>query len=53
MKEPGGFRRNFLTSRANERGIEGPPMLRNVIDFLYLYGHFVSSVTRPLGQQLG
>jgi proton-coupled amino acid transporter len=41
MKEPGGFRRNFVTSRAHERGVDGPPMFRNVIDFLYLYGHFV------------
>lgn len=41
MKEPGGFRRNFLSARAQERGEEEPPMIRNVVDFLFLYGHFV------------
>ncbi|BEJ06280.1 hypothetical protein CcaverHIS641_0308020 [Cutaneotrichosporon cavernicola] len=40
MKEPGGFRRNFLSARAQERGDEVPPMIRNVVDFLFLYGHF-------------
>ncbi|TXT13444.1 hypothetical protein VHUM_00811 [Vanrija humicola] len=40
IKEPGGFRRNFVSARAAERGDEAPPMVRNVIDFLYLYGHF-------------
>jgi proton-coupled amino acid transporter len=40
MKEPGGFRRNFLSARAQERGEEEPPMIRNVVDFLFLYGHF-------------
>ncbi|KAL1408401.1 hypothetical protein Q8F55_005213 [Vanrija albida] len=40
IKEPGGFRRNFVSARAAERGDDAPPMVRNVIDFLYLYGHF-------------
>ncbi|CAK9780712.1 hypothetical protein CC85DRAFT_264664 [Cutaneotrichosporon oleaginosum] len=40
MKEPGGFRRNFLSTRAQERGEDEPPMIRNVVDFLFLYGHF-------------
>ncbi|GMK53645.1 hypothetical protein CspeluHIS016_0102310 [Cutaneotrichosporon spelunceum] len=40
MKEPGGFRRNFLSARAQERGDDVPPMIRNVVDFLFLYGHF-------------
>ncbi|KAK4685254.1 solute carrier family 36 (proton-coupled amino acid transporter), partial [Tremellales sp. Uapishka_1] len=40
IKEPGGFRRNFVNARAQEQGLEGPVMLRNVIDFLFLYGHF-------------
>ncbi|EJT51136.1 hypothetical protein A1Q1_07600 [Trichosporon asahii var. asahii CBS 2479] len=40
MKEPGGFRRNFVVARAQERGVEEPPMIRNFVDFLFLYGHF-------------
>lgn len=44
MKEPGGFRRNFVSVRAQERGVEEPPMIRNVVDFLFLYGHFVSGM---------
>ena len=42
IKEPGGFRRNFIVNRAQEQGLEAPPVVRNVIDFLFLYGHFVS-----------
>lgn len=41
IKEPGGFRRSFLANRAQEQGLEAPTMVRNVVDFLYLYGHFV------------
>ena len=41
IKEPGGFRRNFVAARAEEQGLEAPTMARNVVDFLYLYGHFV------------
>jgi hypothetical protein len=44
IKEPGGFRRNFVVNRAQEQGLEAPPIVRNVIDFLFLYGHFVSSI---------
>ncbi|CED83639.1 vacuolar amino acid transporter 3 [Phaffia rhodozyma] len=40
IKEPGGFRRDFIHARARERGEENPRVLRNVIDFLFLYGHF-------------
>ncbi|ODN95920.1 solute carrier family 36 (proton-coupled amino acid transporter) [Cryptococcus wingfieldii CBS 7118] len=40
IKEPGGFRRNFVVNRAQEQGLEAPDMVRNVIDFLFLYGHF-------------
>lgn len=40
IKEPGGFRRSFLANRAQEQGLEAPTMVRNVVDFLYLYGHF-------------
>lgn len=28
--------------RANEQGVDEPPMLNNFIDFLTLFGHFVS-----------
>jgi proton-coupled amino acid transporter len=47
IKEPGGFRRNFVVNRALEQGEEPPTMVRNVVDFLYLYGHFVSSASTP------
>ncbi|WWC62296.1 uncharacterized protein I303_104892 [Kwoniella dejecticola CBS 10117] len=40
IKEPGGFRRNFVSTRAAEQGLEAPNMVRNVVDFLFLYGHF-------------
>ncbi|WWC70524.1 uncharacterized protein I206_104475 [Kwoniella pini CBS 10737] len=40
IKEPGGFRRNFMSTRAAEQGLEAPNMVRNVVDFLFLYGHF-------------
>ena len=41
IHEPGGFRRNYVMLRANERGVDDPPMLRNFVEFLYLFGHFV------------
>ena len=44
IKEPGGFRRNFVVNRATEQGLEPPPVMRNVIDFLFFYGHFVSRI---------
>lgn len=43
IREPGGFRRNFVVNRAHERGEEPPSVVRNVVDFLFLYGHFVSA----------
>jgi hypothetical protein len=43
IHEPGGFRRNYMKLRATEQGTEEPPMLDNFIDFLTLFGHFVSS----------
>lgn len=42
IHEPGGFRRNYVLLRAEEQGVEQPPMARNFIEFLYLFGHFVS-----------
>ncbi|KAL7413889.1 transmembrane amino acid transporter protein-domain-containing protein [Mrakia frigida] len=40
IKEPGGFRRAFIRTKALERGEEGPRVLRSTIEFLYLFGHF-------------
>ncbi|KAK7006100.1 aa-trans domain-containing protein [Favolaschia claudopus] len=40
IHEPGGFRRNYLLLRANERGDEEPVILNNFIEFLYIFGHF-------------
>jgi len=42
IHEPGGFRRNYVKLRANEQGTEEPEMLNNFIDFLFIFGHFVS-----------
>jgi len=45
IHEPGGFRRNYVLMRASEQGAtDSPPILRNFIDFLYLFGHFVGSL---------
>lgn len=44
IHEPGGFRRNYVLLQGNageER--EQPRMLNNFIDFLYIFGHFVSA----------
>ena len=30
-----------MVNRAQEQGVEPPTIVRNVIDFLFLYGHFV------------
>jgi hypothetical protein len=43
IHEPGGFRRNYVLLQANEQGAE-PQILNNFIDFLLLFGHFVSSL---------
>ncbi len=42
LHEVGGFRRQFVRNQAVERGEEVPRMLRSFVDFLFLYGHFVS-----------
>ena len=52
IREPGGFRRNYLLLRAEDQdfgdleygnGENGRTrMLNNFIDFLYMFGHFVS-----------
>ena len=57
IREPGGFRRNYLLLRAEEHSpgeFEDLPqeggrarMLNNFIDFLYIFGHFVSSYSFP------
>ncbi len=40
IKEPGGFRRYFVQTRADAQGRPPPRALRSFIDFLSLYGHF-------------
>ncbi|KAF7336952.1 Aa-trans domain-containing protein [Mycena venus] len=40
IHEPGGFRRNYVLTRAIERGEEEPVILNNFIEFLYIFGHF-------------
>lgn len=41
MNVPGGFRRNFISQRAQEQSQASPSFLtRNFIEFLSLYGHF-------------
>ncbi|KAF7312624.1 Aa-trans domain-containing protein [Mycena indigotica] len=40
IHEPGGFRRNYVILRANERGEEEPQLLNNFVEFLYIFGHF-------------
>lgn len=44
IHEPGGFRRNYLLMRAHEQGEEQPEMVSSFIEFLYLFGHFVSAI---------
>ncbi|KAI8980038.1 transmembrane amino acid transporter protein-domain-containing protein [Trametes punicea] len=39
LHEPGGFRRNYVMLRDPERAAQRP-MVRNFIEFLYLFGHF-------------
>ncbi|OSC98291.1 hypothetical protein PYCCODRAFT_1471204 [Trametes coccinea BRFM310] len=38
LHEPGGFRRNYVILRDPERAQR--PMVRNFIEFLYIFGHF-------------
>lgn len=47
IHEPGGFRRNYLLMRNEEEGGDDRPsmMSNNFIEFLYLFGHFVSSIS--------
>lgn len=44
IHQPGGFRRNYLLMRAHEQGEEDPQMVSSFIEFLYLFGHFVSII---------
>jgi proton-coupled amino acid transporter len=47
IHEPGGFRRNYvLLQGAVHEERETPRMLNNFIEFLYLFGHFVSGQSR-------
>ena len=45
IHEPGGFRREYVLRKANEDGTEEPLVSNNFIEFLYLFGHFVSTTT--------
>lgn len=42
IKVPGGFRRNFISAKAQAQPEVGPPtfLTRNFIEFLSIYGHF-------------
>ncbi|KAJ7767110.1 vacuolar amino acid transporter 4 [Mycena metata] len=41
IHEPGGFRRNYVLMRAEQRGEDlEPRILNNFIEFLYIFGHF-------------
>lgn len=47
IHEPGGFRRNYvLLQGAIHEEREQPQILNNFIEFLYLFGHFVSGQSR-------
>lgn len=51
IHQPGGFRRNYLLLRANEQGADEPRMLNSFIDFLFIFGHYVSPYyTIPLSK---
>lgn len=45
IHEPGGFRRNYLLLKANQEGAEQPQMLKNFVDFLFIFGHFVRTLS--------
>ena len=42
IHEPGGFRRTYVVMNDPERATDRP-MVRNFIEFLYIFGHFVST----------
>jgi proton-coupled amino acid transporter len=44
IHQPGGFRRNYLLMRAQEQGEEQPEMVSSFIEFLFIFGHFVSII---------
>ena len=43
IHEPGGFRRNYVLLQG-DNGVDDRRVLNNFIDFLYIFGHFVSSL---------
>lgn len=58
IREPGGFRRNYLLLRADDNDLEDGTVshgnrriLATFIDFLYIFGHFVSLVRRELSMR--
>lgn len=52
LHEPGGMRRHYVIHRAVERGEDQPVVLRSFVDFLFLYGHFVSCQKKFAWQRL-
>ncbi|KAH8100834.1 transmembrane amino acid transporter protein-domain-containing protein [Cristinia sonorae] len=50
IHEPGGFRRNYVLLRAGERGAE-PPVLRNFLEFLYIFGHFAGEDLEEIDEE--
>jgi proton-coupled amino acid transporter len=43
IHEPGGFRRNYVLLQNGNGHRDDPRMLNNFVDFLYIFGHFVSA----------
>ncbi|KAH9944868.1 transmembrane amino acid transporter protein-domain-containing protein [Amylocystis lapponica] len=40
LREPGGFRRNYVLWQGVQHDTEPPPVTRNFIEFLFFFGHF-------------
>ncbi|KAI0067192.1 hypothetical protein BV25DRAFT_1795537 [Artomyces pyxidatus] len=52
IHEPGGFRRNYVMLRANGgEGVEDRRILRNFIDFLYIFGHFAGEDLEEIDEE--
>jgi len=46
IHEPGGFRRNYVLLQTNGQGLEERHTTNNFIEFLYIFGQFVSMTDR-------
>lgn len=53
IKIPGGFRRNFISSKAQGQAETSPPtfLTRNFIEFLSIYGHFAGEELEEEGYE--